>query len=80
MKTTPYIGFGNDTLKKLLKCKEGDLVFCSKRGGQHPLECGTSNGEKVDLILFYKCGDQSYLGAIDGRCTILKKADFSGTI
>lgn len=76
----PYIGFGNDTLEKLPKCKEGDIVFCSNCGGEHPLECGTSKGKKSDLIMFYKCGENLFLGAIAGRCIILKKADVSGQI
>jgi hypothetical protein len=70
-----YIGFKNDTLIKLPKAKEGDDVFCIKCGGKHPLQCGTSKNKKSDLILFYKCGNKMYLGAVAGKCTVLKKAD-----
>lgn len=78
--STPYIGFGNDTLNKLPKCKKGDMVFCVNCGGEHPLECGTSEDKECDLLMFYKCGDKTYLGAVDGRCTVLQKADVSGQI
>jgi hypothetical protein len=78
---TPYIGFSNDTLQKLPKVNKGDKVFCIKCGGEHPLECGTdSKGHESSIIMFYKCGDTAYLGAVDGCCTVLKKADVSGRI
>ena len=81
MSDTPYIGFSNETLSKLPKAKKGDMVFCTNCGEQHPLECGKdSEGNENDSLMFYTCGDKSYLGAVDGRCVVLKKADVSGKI
>ena len=78
---TPYVGFGNDTLDKLPPAKKGDMVFCSNCGGEHPLECGTDeDGNESNLLMFYKCGEESFLGAVAGKCVILKKSDVSGEI
>jgi len=77
---TPYIGFSNETLSKLPPVKKGDMVFCSNCGNQHPLECGTVNGKEDTTLMFYNCGEESFLGAVAGKCVVLKKADVSGTI
>ena len=82
MSKTPFIGFGNDTLATLPDAKEGQLVPCAKCGKQHALECSTESktGKKSELLMFYKCGKTSYLGAIGGKLIVNKKADVSGKI
>jgi hypothetical protein len=74
---TPYIGFGNDTLKRLPSVKPGDSIDCPTCKGKHKLEAASDGST---LLLFYKCGNQLYLGAIDGKCTIGVKADVSGSM
>lgn len=78
--STPYILFGNDTLENQPKAHKGDVVSCKRCGGKHPLEGGTADGEESDLILFYKCGETLYLGAVAGRCIVDIPADVSGSI
>ncbi len=62
------------------KVQRGDKVACSKCGGEHELEGSTSPDGVVDPLLFYKCGDISYLGAVDGRLIIDQPAGISGQI
>lgn len=79
--STPYIGFENNTLDKLSSVKKGDMVFCKNCGGEHPLECCIDeSGVESDSLMYYKCGEKTFLGAIDGKCTASKKADCSGRI
>lgn len=73
----PYIGFSNDTLSKQPRVQPGDLISCPQCKGQHPLESG-DKGETI--MLLYRCGGKTYLGAIDGRLTIGVKADCSGEV
>jgi hypothetical protein len=62
----PYVAVGNDELGAPLK--KGDLVDC-KCGGKHPLELGvnTDTKKESDAIMFYKCGDQLFVGGLMGR-------------
>lgn len=62
-----FVTFGNGELKSKPDVKEGDLVMCSACGEQHPLECGTSDGVKNNIIMFYRCGGKCYLGAVGGK-------------
>ena len=76
---TPYVGFRNDTLAKLPPAHEGHEIDCPNCGGKHDLRAGkTKDGGKSTLLLFYNCGNKSYLGALAGRLTIGQKADVSG--
>lgn len=78
--TTPFIGFGNDTLAKLPQAKSGDEIRCRKCGGLHTLEMGTDKrGNPSDVILFYKCGEEIYVGAIAGRLIVDVEPDLQGT-
>lgn len=77
---TPYIGFGNDTLSKLPKVKKGDLVECPHCNEKHPLKCGTTDGVENDTMMFFKCGKENYLGAVDGRLVTKTKSDCSGEV
>lgn len=59
--TTPYIGFGNDTLLKQPAIEPGASITCPKCGEQHPTADSTP-----PMILSFKCGDGSYIAAIKG--------------
>jgi hypothetical protein len=75
----PYIGFGNETLEKLPCVKAGDEIPCSQCGRTHILQAGTgADGQPSEGLLFYKCGDTSYLGAVKGRVVTWRKPDVSG--
>ena len=77
MNDTPFIGFSNATLDRQPKVQKGDIVECPHCGGEHPLyACDDGN----EILLFYDCGDNSYLGAIDGRSVIGTPADMSGRL
>lgn len=80
MGTTPYIGFGNDTLSQQPEARKGDEILCPQCSGRHALECGTSNGEESDLLMFYRCGKEIYLGAVAGRLVVAAEPDVSGSI
>lgn len=73
----PYIGFGNDTLRKQPRVNKGDVITCPHCKGTHPLEPDDNGGT---LLMFYRCGTDSFLGAVDGRLTVGVKADVSGEI
>jgi hypothetical protein len=81
--STPYIGFGNDTLAKLPIIEEGEEVPCNGCPGMHPLRCGKDeHGEKSSLLMFYRCPatGKSYLGAVAGKLVMFKKPDVSGSL
>ena len=77
---TPFIGFGNDTLAKMPKVADGDPIICPRCQGVHKLQCGTSEGVKSDLLMFYDCDGKGYLGAVDGRLIAGVKPDVSGQV
>ena len=60
---------GNNELNKLSPAYEGMLVKCKKCKKSHKLECGveTTTKKKSTSLMFYKCGKDSYLGAISGK-------------
>ncbi len=74
---TPYIGFGNDTLARLPRVKAGDSIACPNCGARHVLEAADDGSE---LMLFYRCGTSSYLGAVQGRLVIGVRPDVSGRL
>jgi len=77
MDGTPFIGFSNETLRKQPKVRAGDIVECPQCGGEHALRaCDDGN----EILLFYECGENLYLGAIAGRLTIGTPADMSGRL
>jgi hypothetical protein len=48
--------------------KPGEKVSCNKCGGAHELQAGTgSDGQPSTVLLFYSCGESSFLGAVGGR-------------
>lgn len=64
----PFVAFSNADLDRLPPAAEGDFVDCPNCGEKHELICATTagTGEKSDLM-FYKCGDKTYLGALAGK-------------
>lgn len=74
---TTYIGFGNDTLQKLPKVEVGHVIKCEWCGEEHAL-CGDDSG--LSKLMFYRCGERSYLGAVDGRLVIGQKPDVVGEL
>lgn len=80
-KGIPFVGFGNDTLAGLVEVFKGDTIVCSRCEGTHELRCGKdANGDECCLLMFYTCGDKSYLGSIDGRLVVGIKSDISGSL
>lgn len=74
--TTPFIGFGNDTLKNQPEVKPGDKFICPTCNNEHVL-FGGDNGET--LLLGYYCEDgKMYLGAVGGRLIAGLKPDVKG--
>ena len=73
---TPYIGFSNETLAKLLPAKAGDEIYC-KCGSRHRLVAADDGSE---LLLFYRCGDQSFLGAVAGKLVVGTPSDVHGDL
>ncbi len=81
MSDTPYIGFGNDTLAQLPKAKIGGYVLCPHCRQSHILKGGKDdNGVETDLLLFFNCGENTYLAGVGGKLTAGIKSDVSGSI
>ena len=77
MDDIPFVGFSNETLNRQPKVRKGDVVKCPHCGGEHALQACDSGSE---ILLFYKCSGNAYLGAVNGRLTIGTPADMSGRL
>lgn len=75
MGDVPYVGFSGDTLARQPRVHKGDIVECPRCGGEHILYACDDGSE---TLLFYNCGDNTYLGAVAGRLVIGIPADISG--
>jgi hypothetical protein len=66
------LAFGNDELEPCPDAYPGYVVHCMRCGEQHSLECGTdkNTGEPTSDLMFYRCGDEEYLGAIGGKVVV----------
>lgn len=58
---------GNDELDASPDLNIGDAILCPHCRGSHIVEGGTSDGEKSNLLLFYKCGETPYLAGVAGK-------------
>ena len=68
----PFMAVGNNELGEY-----AETIQCAKCGKEHEIEYGTSSHLLPDgtmseaktskLLGFYKCGDNTYLGTINGR-------------
>lgn len=77
--STPYIGFGNDTLAQHPRATKGQMIRCHC-GQEHPLEYGTVEEKESDLLGFITCGPNQYLAAVSGKLVFKCKPDVSGAI
>lgn len=75
MSEVPYIGFGNDTLARQPDLKAGDLVDCPICKGKHEVF-----DSKPPMMLFFRCGDTSYLAGMKGKSTMHVPSDCSGKV
>lgn len=64
MSDIPFVAFGNDELGE--EVHAGDWIVCPICGDFHKLTGGTDGetGEPSELILGYKCGEDSCLAAV----------------
>ncbi len=83
---TQYIGYGLDKFDNALDAADGDEILCPKCGGGHLLEAVYATGEdgekKTDgfHLLFYQCGENDYLGGVNGKLTMGIKPQVSGSL
>lgn len=68
----PFVSFSNMELAKKPTLNKGDEIDCPKCGGTHKIKLGISakTGKETDELMFYKCGDETYLAGIKGRCVM----------
>lgn len=71
----PYIGFGNDTLAGLPDLKAGDTITCPRCNEKHVVE-----GSKPPMLLFVRCGEDSFMVGLNGKNTTGIPADVKGKI
>jgi hypothetical protein len=74
---TPYVAFGNEDLDKLAEVHAGQSILCPKCLGYHELRACDDGSE---TLLWYKCGDKPYLGAVKNRLVVGVKPTFSGEV
>lgn len=61
-----YISFSNKELAGQPILYAGGMVKCPKCKRKHKLTTVKDvNGRSTEILLFYKCGESSYLAAID---------------
>lgn len=80
--STPYIGFGNDTLERQPEVRIGSRIRCPKCKRFHKLMPfhKSWNGVEPAPLAFYLCKKQPYLGAVNGRLIAGLKPDVSGEV
>lgn len=79
--TTPYVGFGNETLRQQPNIRDGELILCPLCSGKHPVEFAGTDEQKAERLLgMYRCGSDQYLAAVGGKLVAGLKADVSGEI
>ena len=77
--TTPWIAFSNETLSMARPMKDGDTIECPTCKKSHKVKCNKSDSGKLELYT-YKCGKNTYMAGIDGKCTIGVSSDAHGEI
>jgi hypothetical protein len=67
-----FFAIGNDELINKPTIKEGDMIVCPKCHKQHKIVLGTNmdTGKKSNTLQYYKCGKDTYLAGINGKCII----------
>ena len=76
---TPYVGFGNDTLGKLPPLKAGDEIGCPNCGEAHEAFAPRADDGSTPL-LFYCCGEGTFLAGVGGKNVVNVKADVVGKV
>ena len=64
----PFVAFSNDELKDLPNLGVRDKIVCPRCSKKHKLEpsVNLTTGE-IGGLLFYRCGDSSWLAGVDGK-------------
>ena len=73
----PYIGYANDTLAQQPEARAGQRITCPQCAAKHALEPADDGSE---LLLWYSCGDGSYLAAVAGRLVMDIRPDVTGIV
>lgn len=64
----PFVAFSNEELEKKPAIKKGDKILCSVCHRKHLVSAGTdADGKESDIMLFYRCGKNTYLAGIAGK-------------
>lgn len=72
-----FVALSNDELQDLPKAHTGDEIDCNVCGEKHVLlSSRDSNGLPSEFLLYYRCGNQTYLGAVAGKLLVKKFAEF----
>ena len=66
-KSIPFVSFSKVDLAKLEDAEAGQRIICPKCNEMHELIAATNEAGKATNTLFYKCGEDAYLGAVSGR-------------
>ena len=68
MSKLPIAVYGNDELAECREVVAGDTFVCSRCGQTHELTAAiAADGRTNDVLLFYRCGADSYVGAVANR-------------
>jgi hypothetical protein len=64
-----YIAFGNDELDASPPLHSGEAILCPHCGRDHIVVGGidTKTERETETLLFYQCGDKTYLAGIDSK-------------
>lgn len=73
----PYIGYANSTLEQQPAAKPGMLIHCDKCRRRHRLRAADDGST---LLLWYSCGEGSYLAAVAGRLVMDIRPDVTGSV
>lgn len=61
------LSFSKDELKDKPEVHAGDRVFHEACGEYHELQPALSSGEPDDALLWFRCGGNTYIGAVDNK-------------
>jgi len=68
MDNIPFFAVGNGELDGNKKLKKDDLIDCPHCSQKHSVKLSKNEaGEEVSTIMYYNCGENSYLCGIGGK-------------
>jgi hypothetical protein len=74
---TPYVAWGNEDLECRAEVHAGQSILCPRCLGYHELRaCDDGN----EVLLWYRCGENIYIGAIKNRLVAGVKPTYSGEV